>query len=155
KYVVGSRAAEQTPPDRAPKPRDFDEPWYVAHYFDVRDGVARGRWSSGLDHYRAHGYREFRAKNAREWEESVREQQARSIRIGTGYSATLSWLLQPARLLDDAIVLNFSAANSGSISWRPTGQGPTPIQVCAESYRRLEDVHHTMPMYAYRIDLPE
>jgi hypothetical protein len=153
KYVVGSRASEDASPARAPKPGDFDEKWYVAQYFDVRDGIARGRWTSGLAHYRTDGHREFRARNARDWDRLVREQQETSVRIGAGYRATLSWL-RPPHVRDGEIVMSVSAVNSGSIPWRPKGQGPTPILVCAESYRRLEDVQRTVPMYAYRIELP-
>src|SRR5262249_26268740 len=153
KYVVGSRASEPTSPDLAPAPADFDEAWYLALYHDVDLGVGKGLWSSGLDHYRRYGHREFRCTNGREWKRSLREQQEKANSIGAGYRATLSWL-QPARVRDDMIVMSFSAANSGSIPWQPKGQGPTPIRVGAESYRRLEHVHRTQPMYAYRIDLP-
>src|SRR5204863_3698884 len=72
---------------------------------------------------------------------------------GPVYSATLNWL-RPPSVHERTIVLSFSAMNSGSIPWRPKGQGATPIQSAAESYRRLEDVHRVMPMYAYRSDLP-
>jgi hypothetical protein len=154
KYVVGSSASEEASPARGPKPRDFDEKWYLAHYFDVRDGVARGRWSSGIDHYRKYGHREFRATNAREWDQRVREQQEMSVRIGTGYGATLGWL-GPACLRDRAIVMSVSATNSGSIAWQPKGRGPTPIQASAEAHRRLEDVQQRPPMYTFRADLPD
>jgi len=152
KYVVGSRASEPPLTDLAPAPAGFDEAWYLALYHDVAVGVRKGLWSSGLDHYRRHGHREFRCTNGREWKGSLRAQREKASSIGSGYGATLSWL-QPARVHDDTIVMNFSAANSGSIPWQPKGQGPTPIQACAESYRRLEDVHRARPMYAYHVDL--
>jgi hypothetical protein len=153
KYVVGSRTSEPPSTDLAPAPADFDEAWYLALYHDVVVGVGKGLWSSGLDHYRRHGHREFRSLNGREWKRSLREQQERANAIGSGYSAALSWL-QPARVRDDMIVMNLSAANSGSLPWRPKGQGPTPIQAGAEYYRRLEHFHQTRPMYEYRADLP-
>ena len=153
KYVVGSRASESPSTDFASAPADFDEAWYLALYHDVALGVGKGLWSSGLDHYRRHGHREFRCTNGREWKRSLREQGEKANSAGSGYSATLGWL-QPARVLDNAIVMSVSAVNSGSIPWQPKGHGPTPIQASAESYRRLEDVHRTQPMYAYRVDLP-
>ncbi len=152
KYVVGSRASEPTLTDLAPAPADFDEAWYRALYHDVAVGVRKGLWSSGLDHYRRYGHREFRCTNGREWKRSLLEQRERANAIGSGYSATLSWL-QPARVRDDAIVLNVSATNSGSIAWQPKDGGPTPIQAVADAYRRLEDVQQTRPMYSYRADL--
>ena len=153
KYVVGSRSSEPPTADLAPAPVDFDEAWYLALYHDVALGVRKGLWPSGLDHYRRHGHREFRCTNGREWKRSLGEQRDRLAAVGSGYSATLSWL-RPPRAGDDTIVMSISAANSGSIAWQPKGQGPTPIQACAESYRRLEEVHHTMPMYSYCVDLP-
>jgi hypothetical protein len=140
---------------RAPitSPADFDEAWYLAQYHDVAVGVGKGLWSSGLDHYRRHGHREFRCTNRREWKRSLREQQERANAIGSGYSATLSWL-QPARVRGNMIVMSLSAMNSGSIAWQPKGQGATPIQASAEAYRRLEDVQQRLPMYTYRADLP-
>jgi hypothetical protein len=153
KYVVGSRASEPPFVDLAPAPADFDEAWYLALYHDVALGVRKGLWSSGLDHYRRHGHREFRWTNGRGWKRSLREQRERANAIGSGYSATLSWL-RPARVRDDMIVMNFSAANSGSIPWQPKGQGPTPIQACADAYRRLEDVNLAKAMYVYHVDLP-
>jgi len=152
KYVVGSRASEPPPPEFAAAPADFDETWYLALYHDVALGVGKGLWSSGLDHYRRHGHREFRCTNGREWNRSLREQGEKANSAGSGYSATLGWL--QARVRDNAIVISVSAVNSGSIPWQPKGHGPTPIQASAESYRRLEDVHRTPPMYAYRVDLP-
>jgi hypothetical protein len=152
KYVVGSRASEPPFTDLAPAPAGFDEAWYLALYHDVAVGVRKGLWSSGLDHYRRHGHREFRCTNGREWKGSLLEQREKVTSIGSGYGVTLSWL-EPARVRDNTILMNFSAANSGSIPWQPKGQGPTPIQACAESYRRLEDVHRARPMYAYHVDL--
>jgi len=154
KYVVGSRSSDAPLTELAPVPADFDEAWYLALYHDVARGVRKGAWSSGLDHYRRLGHREFRCTNGREWKRSLREQQAKASAIASGYSARLSWL-QPARVRDDMIVMNVSAENSGSITWHRKGQASTPIQACAESYRRLEDVHQTMPMYRYRADLAE
>jgi iron-sulfur cluster protein len=151
KYVVGSRASEPPSPEFAPAPGDFDEAWYLARYHDVALGVGKGLWSSGLDHYRRHGHREFRCTNGREWKRSLREQREKASSNSSGYRATLSWL-RPARVHRDTIVMNFSAANSGSITWQPKGQ--TPIRAAADSYRRLEDVHRTRPMYGYRVDLP-
>jgi hypothetical protein len=153
KYVVGSRASEPTLTDLAPAPADFDEAWYLALYHDVAVGVGKGLWSSGLDHYRRYGHREFRGTNGREWKRSIREQRERANAIGSGYSATLSWL-QPARVRGNVIVMSLSAMNSGSIAWQPKGRGPTPIQASAEAYRRLEDVQQRPPMYTYRADLP-
>src|SRR5262249_33876102 len=127
--------------------------WYLALYHDVADGLGKGLWSSGLDHYRRQGHREFRCTNGRDWKRSLQEQQDKADAVGSGYRATLSWL-QPARVREDAIVMNVSAVNSGSIAWQRKGAGPTHIQVCAESYRRLEDVHRTMPMYTYHVELP-
>src|SRR5262245_18481097 len=124
KYVVGSRASEPTSAEPAPAPADFDEAWYLALYHDVAIGKRKGLWSRGLDHYRRYGHREFRCTNGREWKRSLRDQQERANRIGAGYSAALRWL-QPARVCGDVIILNFSAANSGSIPWRLKGQGPT------------------------------
>jgi hypothetical protein len=154
KYVVGSRASEDPSPDKVAVPRDFDNAWYVAQYFDVRDGIGRGFWSSGRDHYSRFGHREFRCRNAAEWNRRTAEQQQRVIQIGTGYSATLSWL-DASRVDEHTLAVNFAAANSGSIVWQPKGLGSTPIQTSAESYRRLEDVQRVMPMYAYRGDLPK
>jgi hypothetical protein len=151
KYVVGSRALE----DPSPRKIDvayFDETWYVAQYFDVRDGIGRGRWTSGLDHYRRFGHREFRCTNASEWNQRKLRQQTQLSRFGKGYGATLRWLQAP-RVHEGAIVVGFSAVNSGSITWHPKGQGPTPIETFAESYRRTEDVGQLTPMYAYRGDL--
>jgi Iron-sulfur cluster-binding domain len=153
KYVVGSRASEEASPGRAPKPADFDEKWYVAHYFDVRDGIARRLWSSGLDHYRKVGHREFRCRNAGDWKRWIQDQET-AIGLGHGYSASLSWL-HPARVHENRIVMSFSARNSGSIPWRANGDGSTTIQAGAEAYRTLADVHRTRPMYAYRADLPD
>ena len=152
KYVVGSRALQPTLIDRAPKPSDFDEAWYVTHYFDVRDGMARGLWSSGRDHYRRFGHREFRSRNAGEWNRWI-EQQENARQMASGYTATLSWL-EPARVHDDRVVMSVRAENSGSIAWRPKGGGSAPIRAGAEAYRRFEDVHRTMPMFACRVDLP-
>jgi hypothetical protein len=153
KYVVGSRASEGTVPALAPAPADFDEAWYLSHYFDVADGVGRGLWSNGLDHYRKVGHREFRCRNAGDWTRWIQQQQETAIKIGHGYSASLSWR-EPACVRDGAIVMSVLALNSGSIAWQPKGCGPTPIQACAEAYRRLEDVHRARPMYAYHVDLP-
>jgi hypothetical protein len=153
KYVVGSRASESRAAGPEPRVSGFDETWYVAQYFDVRDGVASGRWSSGLEHYQRYGHREFRCTNGREWKRSLRDQQKKARRIGAGYSAALTWL-HPARIRDDVIAMSVSATNSGSTTWQPKGRGPTPIQAGAESYRRLEDVHRAAPMYFYRVDLP-
>jgi hypothetical protein len=153
KYVVGSRASEPAALDRAPAPSDFDERWYLAQYFDVAVGVGKGLWSSGLDHYRRYGHREFRSTNGRAKNRSLLEQQEKAQSLSQGYRAALGWL-EPARIRDGRIVMNVSAENSGSIPWRPKGHGPTPIQASAESYRRLEDVHRTQPMYAYRVDMP-
>jgi hypothetical protein len=152
KYVVGSRAAEAASTASAVAIEDFDDAWYVSHYFDVLDGLGRGLWTSGLEHYRRFGHQEFRCRNAGEWKR-WEKQQTQAGSNGPVYSATLSWL-RPPSVHERAIVLNFSAINSGSIPWRPKGQGATPIQTAAESYRRLEDVHRVMPMYEYRGDLP-
>jgi hypothetical protein len=152
KYVVGSRASEGTVPALAPAPADFDEAWYLSHYFDVADGVGRGLWSTGLDHYRKVGHREFRCRSAWDWTRWVQQQQETAIGIGQGYSASLSWL-EPACVRDRAIVMSVSATNSGSIAWQPKGRGPTPIHAVAEAYRRLEDVQHARPMYSYCADL--
>ena len=153
KYVVGSRAAEEPSPAKAAVPPDFDNAWYVAQYFDVRDGIGRGFWSSGRDHYSRFGHREFRCRNAAEWKSRSREEQEQVVRIATGYGATLGWL-NASRIDEHTIVVHFSAVNSGSIVWHPKGRGSTPIQTSAESYRHLEDVRRVMPMYAYRGDLP-
>jgi len=152
KYVVGSRASQQTTRDLAPAPADFDEAWYVRQYFDVCDGLARGVWSSGLDHYRRLGHREFRCRNQREWRRSVQQQRERASRTRAGYSATLSWV-QSARVREHTIVMSVCALNSGSIAWQPNGQGPTPIHASAEAYRRLDEVQRTRPMNIYRRDL--
>jgi hypothetical protein len=151
KYVVGSRASQTTPAVAAAS-ADFDETWYVTHYFDVREGVGRGLWLNGRDHYRRFGHREFRCTNGREWREWVRQQQERAQAIGTGYSATLSWE-RGARLDERTIAMSFSAANSGSIPWRPRGVGSTSIRGSADAYRRLDDVYRVNPMYSYRADL--
>jgi hypothetical protein len=160
KYVVGSRASEPrvpSPESRVPGPEprveDFDEAWYLALYHDVAVGVRKGLWSSGLDHYRRQGHREFRCINGRQWKRSLQDQREKARAIGSGYSATLSWL-QPALVRGDAIVMNVSATNSGSIPWQPKGEGPTPIQAAADAYRQLDDVHRIAPMYGYRADLP-
>ena len=152
KYVVGSRASADPASTETQVPRDFDNEWYVAQYFDVRDGIGRGLWSSGVDHYSRFGHQEFRCWNAGEWNRRIRLQQDQVVRIGTGYTATLGWLDAP-RVDEQMIVVSFSAVNSGSIAWQPTGLGPTPIQTSAESYRRLDDVRRVMPMYSYRGDL--
>jgi hypothetical protein len=152
KYVVGSRAAEGPSHVDVPVPVGFDEAWYVDQYFDVRDGIGRGLWPTGLDHYRRFGHREFRSANAVEWNSRSRQQKEKTSRIGTGYSATLTWLHAPD-VRENAVVMNFSATNSGSLAWQPKGQGSTPIQASAESYRRLDDFRRVMPMYAYRGDL--
>jgi len=151
KFVVGSRQSEGSS-TTASVPADFDESWYVAQYFDVRDGIGSGRWSSGRDHYRRFGHQEFRCRNIAEWNRRSHAKEEQASRIGTGYSATLNWLRAPG-VRDNAIVVSFSAINSGSIAWQPKGRGSTPIQASAESYRRLEDFRRVMPMYAYRGDL--
>jgi hypothetical protein len=150
KFVVGSRKSEESP-TKASVPADFDEKWYISQYFDVRDGIGRGRWSSGRDHYRRFGHQEFRCRNVAEWNRRSHAKQEQASRIGTGYSATLNWLRAPS-VRENTIVVSFSATNSGSIAWQPKG-GSTPIQASAESYRRLEDFRRVMPMYAYRGDL--
>jgi hypothetical protein len=152
KYVVGSRAAEAPLVDDAPVPRDFDEGWYVSHYFDVRDGIGRGLWPRGLVHYQRFGHREFRCTNEREWKRRTREEEARTVSIANGYSATLAWLDDP-RVDEKAIVLTFSATNSGSLVWEADHRSPTPIRSSAESFRRLDDVGRTRPMYEYRGNL--
>lgn len=153
KYVVGSTASEGPSHVEVIVPEDFDEAWYVAQYFDVRDGIGRGLWSSGVDHYRRFGHREFRSASEGEWNRRDERQQEKARRIGSGYSATLNWLRAPS-VRDHAIVMSFSAINSGSIAWQPKGEGSTPIQTSADSYRRLGDFRRVMPMYAYRGDLP-
>ena len=150
KYVVGSRAADAASAVSAPTVDGFDDEWYVAHYFDVHDGIGSGLWQSGLDHYRRFGHRECRSRNAREWSQAEREQASRR---GSTYHATLSWH-RPPFVHETTIVLSFAALNAGAVAWRPKGRGPTPIQAAADSYRKLEDVHQVMPMYAYRGDLP-
>jgi hypothetical protein len=152
KYVVGSRASKDPLTVKAQVPPDFDDEWYVAQYFDVREGMGRGLWSSGVDHYSRFGHQEFRCWNASEWTRRSRLQQAHVVRIAKGYTATLGWLEAP-RVEEQAVVVNFRAVNSGSIAWQPRGRGPTPIQSSAESYRHLEDVRRVMPMYSYRGDL--
>jgi len=153
KYVVGSRASQKAAEEPPARPAGFDEEWYVAHYFDVRAGVASGRWGSGLDHYRQHGHREFRSTNAAEWRHSVRDQWKQTIRIGSGYGARLNWL-EPARVQDNAIVMTVSAMNSGSIAWQPKGAGPTPLQVSTGAYRQLDDFGRSAPMAEHRAELP-
>lgn len=148
KYVVGSRATLET--STAASIEGFDDAWYVAHYFDVRDGIGRGLWTSGLEHYKRFGHREFRSTNAREWSMSEREEASRR---GLIYRATLSWH-RPPSVDKGHIVLRVAALNGGTLEWRSKGQGGTSIQAAAESYRRLDDVHRALPMYAYRSDLP-
>jgi hypothetical protein len=152
KYVVGSRATQSTTSKDVAAPKGFDETWYVARYFDVRDGIRRGLWSSGVAHYRRFGHREFRCTNEGEWERRIREEQAQTVTIPNGYSATLTWLDAP-RVHEQSIVVSFSASNSGSLVWDATHRNTTPIRSSAESYRRLDDVGRVRPMYRYRGDL--
>ena len=151
KYVVGSRAAQETPAVPPPSLDGFDDAWYVAHYFDVLEGIGRGLWKSGREHYNRFGFREARSKNAREWGRFEEDQTNRPVPT---YRATLSWSGPPV-VHDGRIVLNLSAINSGTVVWRPKDDGPTRVQATAESYRRLDDFHRVMPMYAYRVDLPK
>jgi len=151
KYVVGSRT-ESPAASEAAAPADFDEAWYVERYFDVHEGVRRGLWSSGLIHYRRYGHREFRCTNEQEWKQRTREEHARRVAIANGYGATLTWLDAPS-VRENAIVLTFSARNSGSLVWDANPRNSTPIRSSAESYRRLDDVGRVRPMYQYRGEL--
>ena len=42
------------------RPSNFDEAWYIYQNPDVAKSLGAGGWSSGLDHYLAHGRREGR-----------------------------------------------------------------------------------------------
>jgi len=129
----------------------FDENWYIENYYDVKEGVCRGRWASGREHYGRYGHLEFRFKNATEAQTGVHEQY---VAAKAEFAASIELVESQQRAIhSEKFILHFRAKNLGSQLWLPNSEiinGQVNIRCGATLFDSIYDIPEWKLSHEYR-----